>query len=196
MSDADMDFIRREVGKDGRTVIFNYAPAYTDGNTLDIGRISSLTGMKIRPLQLGTPPVMTVNGRNYGLKSDGSAGSVPVTPLFAIDDPETETLGYYRDTQIPAIAQKKLADCTVVYAALPLRDPDLMRRLFREAGAHIYSDDGDVMIAGGGIVCLATQKDTGGKRTIRLRSGKEVEVTMKPGSTVILDAQTGKAIFD
>ncbi|MDR2765111.1 MAG: hypothetical protein LBB90_08785 [Tannerella sp.] len=201
MSNADMDFIDRVIKKDGRTVIFTYAPAYTDGYRLDMDRTSKITGMKLRSIQMDTPPMVTVNGREYGLSSrslstDGSAGSVPVTPLFAIDDTQVEVLGYYKDTQISAIARKKHADYTVVYAALPLRDPDLIRLLFREAGAHIYNNDNDVIIAGGGIVCLATKEGESGKRIVRLRNGKEVETVMKPGSTVILDDRTGNILFD
>ncbi|MDR1601183.1 MAG: beta-galactosidase [Tannerella sp.] len=201
MSDADMDFINREVKKDGRTVIFTYAPAYTDGDKLDMGRIGKITEMDVRSIQMDTPPMVTVNGRDYGLLSaglstNGSIGRVPISPLFAIDDPQVEVLGYYRDSQTAAIAQKKQAGYTVVYSALPLRDPDLMRRLFREAGAHIYSDSNDVIIAGGGIVCLATKEDAGGKRILRLRNGQKVELEMAPASTVILDAQTGRRIFE
>jgi hypothetical protein len=201
MSDAEMDFINREVKKDGRTVIFSYAPAYTDGDRLDIHRIGKITEMDVRSFRMDdTPPMVTVNGRDYGLLSsdlstDGSTGRVPISPLFAINDPQVEALGYYKDSQTVAVAQKKQAGYTVVYSALPLRDPDLMRRLFREAGAHIYNDDNDVIIAGGGIVCLATKEGAGGKRTLRLRNGKEVELEMAPASPVILDAQTGNSLF-
>jgi hypothetical protein len=196
MSDEQMDFINREIKKDGRTVVFNYAPAYTDGERLDINRIRAITEMDVRPLKMDTPPVMTVNGRDYGLEADGSAGRVPVAPLFAIDDPQVEVLGHYKDSPISAIARRKQADYTVVYAALPLRDPCLMRQLFREAGAHIYSETNDVIMAGGGTVCMATRRDAGGRKIIRLRNGKDVEITMKPASTVILDAQTGQRIFE
>jgi hypothetical protein len=200
MSDAEMDFINREVKKDGRTVIFSYAPAYTDGNRLDMERIRKITEMDVRSFRIDAPPVMTVGSRDYGLLSaglstNGSPGRTPVNPLFAIDDPQVEVLGYYKDSPTVAVAQRKQAGYTVVYSALPLRDPDLMRRLFREAGAHIYNDENDVIIAGGGIVCIATKEDEGGTRTLRLRNGKDVTLEMAPASTVILDAETGNALF-
>ena len=105
-------------------------------------------------------------------------------------------LGRYQGSDAVAVARKKQPDYTVVYAALPLRGPGMMRKLFREAGAHIYNDADDVVIAGGGIVCVATREDAGGPRTIHLRNGKQVELDMKPGTTVILDEHTGEILFD
>jgi len=50
----------------------------------------------------------------------------------------------------------------------------LMRELFRQAGAHIYNEFNDVLIAGGGIVCVATKEKEGGHRVVHLRNGKKV----------------------
>jgi hypothetical protein len=210
-----MAYINHQVKKDGRMVIFNYAPAYTAGAmsdtghenggqhaqkhaagaTLDIGRICEITEMEVRPITIDTPPVVTYKGKDYGLEADGSPGRVPITPLFAISDQNVEVLGQYKGLNVTAVAMKKQADYTVVYAALPLRNPDLMRELFRMAGAHIYNEANDVVIAGGGIVCVATKANEGGHRTIRLHNGKNVELEMKPGTTVILDDHTGEKIF-
>ena len=196
ISDEDMAFINKHVKKDGRMVIFNYAPAYTDGAKLDVGRISEITEMEVRSVTLSVPPIVTFKGKNYGLEADGSPGRVPVTPLFEISDKNVVILGQYKGLDATAVAMKKQADYSVVYAALPLRNPDLMRELFKEAGAHIYNNANDVVIAGGGIVCVATKEKEGGHRVIRLRNGKNVEVEMKSGSTVILNAQTGERIFE
>ncbi len=195
ISDEDMAFINGHVKKDGRTVIFNYAPAYTDGTKLDVGRIREITEMEVRPITISAPPVVTFKDKDYGLEADGSPGRVPVTPLFEINDRNADILGRYKGLDAAAVAKKKQADYTVVYAALPLRNPDLMRELFKEAGAHIYNDANDVVIAGGGIVCVATKENEGGRRVIHLRNGKNVELEIKSGSTVILDAQTGEKIF-
>lgn len=196
ISDEDMAFINEQVKKDGRLVVFNYAPAYTDGTRLDVGRIGEITQMDVRPIRIAAPPVMTIRDKRYGLEADGSPGRVPVSPLFEISDPGVEVLGRYQGSDAVAVARKKYPDYTVVYAALPLRDPGLMRELFREASAHIYNDADDVVIAGGGIVCVATRENEGGPRTIHLRNGRQVELDMKPGSTVILDERSGESLFE
>ena len=195
ITDEEMAFINEHVKKDGRMVVFNYAPAYTDGTRLDAGRIGEITEMEVRTVCITTPPVVTYKDKDYGLEANGSAGIVPVAPLFEITDKEVQILGRYKDLKVAAVAMKKQKDYTVVYAALPLRNPDLMRDLFRVAGAHIYNEASDVVIAGGGIVCVATKENEGGHRLIRLRNGKNVELEMKPGSTVILNADTGTKIF-
>ena len=129
------------------------------------------------------------------MEADGSPGRVPITPLFAISDQNVEVLGQYKGLNVTAVAMKKQADYTVVYAALPLRNPDLMRELFLMAGAHIYNEANDVVIAGGGIVCVATKANEGGHRVIHLRNGEKVELDIKACTTVILDDQTGEKIF-
>jgi hypothetical protein len=195
ISDEEMAFINNHIKKDGRMVIFNYAPAYTEGAKLDVQRISEITEMEVRPIEIATPPVVTFKDKDYGLEADGSPGRVPVTPLFEIIDKNVVVLGQYKGSDAIAVAMKKQTGYTIVYAALPLRNPDLMHELFREAGAHIYNDANDVVIAGGGIVCVATKANEGGHRMIRLRNGKKVELEMKSGSTVILNDQTGEIIF-
>ena len=167
------------------------------------GTLSRMRTASFRPLTLSEgrsicvmSPVMTILGNHYGLEADGSPGRFPVSPLFEIDDAGVEVLGRYQGSDAVAVARKKQPDYTVVYAALPLRGPGMMRKLFREAGAHIYNDADDVVIAGGGIVCVATREDAGGPRTIHLRNGKQVELDMKPGTTVILDEHTGEILFD
>ena len=195
ITDEEMAYINGHVKKDGRMVIFNYAPAYTDGTKLDVGRIGAITEMEVRPVCIATPPVVTFKDKDYGLEANGLAGLVPVAPLFEITDKEVQILGRYKDLNVAAVAMKKQTDYTVVYAALPLRNPDLMRELFREAGAHIYNEANDVVIAGGGIVCVATKENEGGHRVIRLRNGRNIAFEMKSGSTVIFDAETGEEIF-
>ncbi|MDR3267489.1 MAG: beta-galactosidase trimerization domain-containing protein [Tannerella sp.] len=197
MTDEQIDFINTKIKKDGRTVIFTYAPGYTDGEKLDIDRIKALTGVNVRQISMDVPPQITVNGTHYGLTESGEAGKFTVSPLFEICcDNDTEVLAKYRDSDMTAIVKKRNPDHTVVYAALPLRNPDFMRRLFQEAGAHIYGDANDVILAGNSMVCVSTREDAGGKRIIHLKNGKQVTLELKPASTVIIDDQTGTGLFD
>jgi hypothetical protein len=73
-------------------------------------------------------------------------------------------------------------------------DPPLARgdwrRIFAEAGAHLYGEEGDVVHAGGGVV--AVHSATPGEREVRLRSGKAVRVRFGRATTILLDAETGE----
>jgi hypothetical protein len=114
-------------------------------------------------------------------------------PTMAVTDPDAETLGFISDAQHCGLARKRLGDSTSWYASLPITDAELMRAIFRAAGAHIYDDQPDVLYSGGGILTVHTKE--GGSRSLRLLNGKEVRVDLKPRSTVILDNETGEVLI-
>ena len=197
LTDAQMDYINTQVKKDGRTVVFTYASGITDGETLDVDRMEALTGFDMATLALNTPPEIALNnGTSFGLAGYfQGAGNALVDPLFEVKEEGVEVLGHYANTKSCAIARKQADDCTVIYAALPLRNPDFMRGVFKQAGAHIYSESNDVIVAGGGVICIAASKGTGGERTLLLKNGKKVTVHLEPGASKIIDEKTGEELF-
>ena len=197
LTDAQIDYINAQVKKDGRTVVFTYASGITDGEKLDIDRMEQLTGFGLEKLQLNTPPEIVLNnGTSIGLAPYfQGAGTALVNPLFEVKEERVEVLGRYANTKSCAIARKQEEDCTIIYSALPLRNPDFMRQIFKQAGAHIYSDSNDVIVAGGGVICIATSKGTGGERTILLKNGKMVTVHLELGASKIIDENTGEVLF-
>ena len=94
-------------------------------------------------------------------------------------------------TRQVVVAKKRLPGSTSWVATLSLHDPDLMRAIFREAGAHIYDDRNDAVLATSRLLMVHTVD--GGRRSLRLRNGKAIEVTLPPRSTQLFDAETGKA---
>jgi hypothetical protein len=77
-------------------------------------------------------------------------------------------------------------------------DPPLtagrLREIATAAGAHLYTEaEGDIVHAGGGLVLIHTRE--GGKRTLRFRGGKQVELTLPPKSSWIFDAETGERLL-
>jgi len=66
------------------------------------------------------------------------------------------------------------------------------REIFAHAGAHLYTEAGDIVHAGGGLVLIHSK--TGGARTVRLRSGRSVEAAFSPNSSLIFDAATGTVV--
>ena len=143
--------------------------------------------MKITPVQAPLARVV-VKG---GAAPAGAFGfNRKVEPLFAVRDPDAVTLGVIEGSDLVGLARKKLEQHTAWYASVPLRGPELLRYMLREAGAHIYSDGGDVVHAGNGILRVETAE--GGPRTLRLRSGKEIKLLLPANSTTVLDAETGE----
>jgi hypothetical protein len=120
-------------------------------------------------------------------------GKTPIRPLFAVSDPSAETLGTLGAGPQVGLARKKLANSTAWFCSIPLRDSRLIRAILFSAGAHIYQASGDVTYAGNGMLCLHTL--AGGPRTIALRSGKVINLTLSPKSTELLDSETGDRLL-
>jgi hypothetical protein len=91
------------------------------------------------------------------------------------------------------VAKKVFRDHTVWLSTYLFRQPQVFRTIFKAAGAHLYGTENDVFHEGGGLLMVHTKK--GGAKTIRLRNGKEVVVTMAPESTVYLDSETGAVLL-
>ena len=56
-------FIRERVARDGRHLVWLYAPGYTDGRTLNTQFISEVVGMTIRPAEWTSTPDVSVESR-------------------------------------------------------------------------------------------------------------------------------------
>jgi hypothetical protein len=67
------------------------------------------------------------------------------------------------------------------------------RQIFEDAGVHCYTNAGDVVHAGGGLVLVHSKE--GGARKIKLRSGKVLDVTLAPKSSWVWDAATGELVL-
>lgn len=182
--------IKDRAVKDGRHVIFNYMPGYADGQRLDVRFVQDVTGIKLEKFTPTTKPEMMVEHEDYPKVRWAPWSAVP---LLAVADDQATTIGRFAEGGQVALARKPVVGGTAWFSSIPLRTPELMRRIFREAGAHIYTDSGDTFYAGGGVVCLHTVE--GGPREVALRNGRQVRLELSPRSTMLLDAETGQALL-
>ena len=150
--------------------------------------VSEITGMVLIEHSCSGPPEIIPVG---GHQSFGVAKHVE--PLFRLNDPAIEVLGYYAVSGAVGLARQVYPGYTTIYSALPLRGAGLMRGLFKQAGAHIYDESGDVMLIDNQSLCLHSAD--GGQRRLKLRDGREIHITMAPCSTVIIDIATGKCVL-
>ncbi|MGD0730092.1 MAG: hypothetical protein ABR956_02430 [Terracidiphilus sp.] len=191
MTEDQRQYIRQQVERDGRTVVWNFMPGYTDGQSLNKEYVEEVTGMKLEKF---TPPAgeptVVVKADSLPPVKFGVSFSVP---MMAVADPDAEVLGSIDDGQHCGLARKQLGNSTSWYASLPITDAALMRAIFHSAGVHIYDDQPDVLYSGGGILTVHTKG--GGPRTLRLLNGNEVRLDLKSRSTVILDNETGKVLI-
>jgi hypothetical protein len=123
-----------------------------------------------------------------------------IAPRFYSDDPGARVLGTAAGLDKPGLVVKPQDGWTSVYSSAPIVPAVLLRAIAREAGCHIYSDGGDVVVANREVLSIYSPK--GGKRTIRLprkctvldllenktlASGvTELPLTLAPNTSVLL----------
>jgi hypothetical protein len=183
-------YIKNTVAKDKRTIVWNYMPGYTDGNTLNDQFVKDLVGMTIEKIKLNAkPPMVVMNGNesvNYTVWNSNP-------PVFAIKDSKVVPLAHFKENNLTAIAKKDMGEWTSVFCSLPLQKSEMMRKIFKEAGCHIFSNDGDVIFSGGGIFAVHTK--VGGKRHFTLLNGKTIDTVLQSKSTCLFDNNTGQTLI-
>jgi len=207
LNEEQIAFIRDRVATDGRTIVWSYAPGYTDGESLSLDRVCEATGFTLAPaslegetatIEITSDDLPAVTYPVVETSENVARPPYPVDrkpdPLFAVDDPDAEVLGVFSGGTAPALARKRHDDCTVWYTSLPPLHSALLREICRDAGAHVYVDSDETLLAGGGMIVLHTV--TGGPRELRLRNGRTVAVELPPFSTKVLDAETGADMLD
>ncbi|MFA6931139.1 MAG: hypothetical protein WCT05_12505 [Lentisphaeria bacterium] len=139
------------------TILVVYGAGFIGKNGLSTKAMSDLLGMQIDihsegPLQLQIDAARKI-GNEY-----------PVKPRFCVSDRQAKLLGTYTDTNAAAIAEKKH---TIFYGGAVL-DATFVRQIARQSGVHIYSDTGDNLFVGSGIVCIHASSK--GNKIIRLKN--------------------------
>lgn len=202
-------FIKETVAQKNRHLVWMCAPGYTDGDTNQLEFVADVTGFGLKPLDVEVPLSVQLNlaALNTPASSqeqldvisdqDGSNQTMkevpPYKPVFRINDKDAESLGFFADTDIVALGKKTNAAYTSWFCSLPLQNPVVMRHIFSSAGAHIYNEDGDVIYSGGGILVIHTAR--GGERTVTLRNGLVVQLSLDAKSTSYIDNRTGEVLL-
>lgn len=188
LSDEQKQFIKNKVAANGRTLIWNYLPGYTNGKVNSLDYVKTLTGIEIMPFESKKSPEVSISGT-----SETYAYEAPVQPMAVISDPKCEVLARLKDTGEIIVGRKRQKDWVSVYSTLPLHGTDFYRSLFKSAGCHIYNEANDFTYVNSGLMMIHTKE--GGPRMIHLKNGKDVSLELPPYSTWVLDAQTGKLLL-
>lgn len=189
LTDAQKKFIRERVAHNGRTLVWNYLTGYTNGERLNLDFVRDLTGIVLQRIETPkTAQQVQFQQPAYTYRFDA-----PVAPSVIITDPAAEPLARLSEGDGVVIARKKMPAHTSVFCALPLNGTDGFRAILRQAGCHVYNDQNDFTYAGNGLLLLHS-KD-GGSRSIHLRSGKTIPLTLPTASTYLLDSQTGAVLM-
>lgn len=188
MTEQQKNFIKTRVARDGRTLIWNYLPGYTDGNSNRFKFINDVTGFETTPYASKEIPVVKIENTTNEYTFEG-----PVNPMVVISDSNSKVLARLKNSGLPIVARKTFNNFVIVFSSLPLHNTDFFRKLFKEAGCHIYNQENDFTYSNSGLLMIHTRG--GGKRIIHLLNNKDISIELPPYSTWLLNAVTGDVLL-
>lgn len=199
--------LKRQLRRDGRVALWAYAPGYIDDKPA-LETMRDLTGMEFGTGEQPWGPLVHTTDFTHpitaALPQDLVWGTnSKLSPIFYVNDRQARVLGqvvYSQGNCKPGFAVKQFPEWTSVYVSAPNLPAAVLRGIARFAGAHVYSDAGDVLYACRDL--LAVHTVGGGKRVFHLPRTAEVvydlfagrrlaqnvdklEVTLPPASTAL-----------
>lgn len=157
------------------TLIWFYAPGYASDETLSLSRMEELTGFRFQPQEEGL-----LCGTLTGRAASGTGCvrfGVPLLQksLFTVrPEPGVEVLGYGVEKRAKDViyASRELAGWRSVFCSVTGLPANELRRIFREAGIHLYCDSGCVVTANASWLMLHTRE--AGTHKVHLRAPASV----------------------
>lgn len=145
------EHIERHVAKNGRTLVWIWAPNFIQADGVSANGISAVTGIRVAAHDAVDGSVeVEGTGARYGF-------SDRLFPLFRIAEESVTVLGRYASSGVPALASKRFAEYTSVYSAVPNLPAALYRELARQAGVHIYSSGKDPVYVNSRLIGIHMQ---------------------------------------
>ena len=188
LSEKQRDFIKTKVARDGRTLIWNYLPGYTDGKSVSFKFVNDVTQFETIPFISKEIPVVQIENTTNEYKFEGA-----INPMVVISDPKAEILARLKNSGQPIVARKTFNNFRSVFSSLPLHNTDFFRKLFKEAGCHIYNQDNDFTYANSGLLMIHTKE--GVTKTINLKNQKIISFEMPVNSTWLINTKTGDILL-
>jgi hypothetical protein len=181
--DARLALLREKVFKEGAVVVWGPGSGIA-GEAAGAGQ---LTGFSFQTIKANYPRRVLISNFTHpitrGLPADTMLGSPlaygPI--LFPTNGLELGKAWTKQGLNLPGLAVMEMKGWTSVFTtAVPL-PADLWRNLARAAGAHVYCDSNDILLADSGVVALHSLQP--GEKRIRL-----------PATCTVVDLVTGKRL--
>lgn len=134
LNSDERGYINEVLKKDGRSLMFIGACDYVDENGVCLDRVSRLCEMKLEFLAKDENTVRAFNSA-YGYEE-------PKYPTLYVNEDGVTPLGRFADSRKCALAMKECEDYKIFYSSLGHLSHEVLREVAREAGVHIYAEDG------------------------------------------------------
>lgn len=185
-------FIKQKVARDGRNIVWNYMPGYTNGSENNTRFVREITGMDVSISNDTSAVSFSSAHEDYPLAKD-EITNAHVVPFLQITDKNVVPLARRPRTTEVVVAKKIFSDHTIWYSTYFFSKPEIFRNIFKSSGAHIYGDGNDVFHDDGKLLMIHTK--LGGNKKIFLRDGREVLLDLPPESTAYLNSDTGAVLL-
>ena len=159
--------------RDGKIMVWLFAPGYLTGQGVSLGNMAELTGMRIDALQAAAVPETKLTGNGLDMCP---LARTALGPLFTVDDPEATVLGTWRHRGVTlnTFAHKKGNGYGSYFCSTAFVSRQAFRDIFAAGKIHVYSDDNDsVVYANRSFVAFHTRK--GGSRVLKLPHSATVQ---------------------
>jgi hypothetical protein len=193
LKEKDKKIINRIIKKGNWHILWIYAPGYTNGEKIKTDFINEITGFNLKLMEYNKIPSIKIS-KTTGKFPELSLNDI-CSPLFYINDINNiEILGNYKHNNKAAFGLKRNKDYTSWFIGLPPNDYRLLKFIYQSAGANIYCDNKDIVYGGSGIITFHT--GSGGKKQIKLKTGKVIKLDLPDEpATILIDSETGEIII-
>lgn len=184
--------IENDLKKDGRSILWLYAPDIRQKDGFSTDAVSTVTGISVAEIascSFLTETRLDGHRITYGMPQN-------LSPRLTCCDPDAEVLGWYMEGTKAnnrvnglnggSFVRKRFADWTSIWSCSPGVPSEWLRTLAEAAGVHIYSDCGLQIFAAENW--LAATAGFSGEYTISLPDKHDpICVTMERGETRVWD---------
>ena len=134
LTESQRAFINGKLKANGRTLFFVNACDYIDDTEISKERFEDMLGMRVERLEKDENTINAYDSR-YGF-------TAPKTPTWFVSDAGAEILGRYSISRKCGLARKSFGDHTVYFSGVGNVSHEVLRRIARDCGIHIYTENG------------------------------------------------------
>jgi hypothetical protein len=156
LTEEKREFIETRLKRDGKVLLWQYAPGYVTPAGLSLESMAELTdillksdshSLKSRFVDAGDAHEAIVEGLLQGVEGQTvGLGLVPAMQRFYVDDSTAQVLARYDDGRVAA-AVKQTGSYTSIYLGHPSGlTPQFIANVAAQAGVHTYVEPGDMFM--------------------------------------------------
>lgn len=151
-------YINQKLKKDGRYLVFLYAPGYITDEGFSVENMSSLLGMNMDSAMKPSGKIILDATLKKELEGTTFGYDTEVAPEFFIGDEKAAVYGKYEDGNI-AFASKDFDGYSIWYAGAGTIPSGVLREMARKAGVHLYYEGNDPVYVNSRMVGIHHVRD-------------------------------------